>query len=228
MVSINGNNWGWISEEKLIPTQRNATLKSNLYGIDYGKSSGVIDITEPLHSAINNVLAEHGSYSVDYWFENNSSRVIFLITDSNVSVRSIPTGLNVYVIDLDGKCAENPDLVRITGGGSKIYKAVYSKEVETTRYIIDDTNTDIDRIPDVYDEIGVRTQDGTIKQTDPLNPDTDGNGILDGEEVVFASRREHSSPYLFNLNPQGEYYFYDMVSDPMKNDSDGDGYGDYE
>lgn len=55
--------------------------------------------------------------------------------------------------------------------------------------------------------------------TDPYNPDTDGDGLLDGEEIG-----EPFEISLFGMT----YQYYPMYSDPNNRDSDQDGLSDYE
>ena len=53
------------------------------------------------------------------------------------------------------------------------------------RQKIDLTDRDKDGLPDVYEIRGMKPSNGDAPfYTDPGNPDTDGDGLLDGEEVV--------------------------------------------
>ena len=64
--------------------------------------------------------------------------------------------------------------------------------------------------------------------TDPEKADTDGDGLLDGQEVVahdLASDPVLASTYDFLLQA-GLTTYYTLVSDPTKKDTDGDGYDD--
>ena len=52
------------------------------------------------------------------------------------------------------------------------------------RQKIDLTDRDKDGLPDVYEIRGMKPSNGDAPfYTDPGNPDTDGDGLLDGEEV---------------------------------------------
>ena len=64
--------------------------------------------------------------------------------------------------------------------------------------------------------------------TDPTNPDTDGDGLLDGEEIDPAIKWSEKRYYSAEI---GEFvvdreYFFTMYSDPNNPDTDGDGIDD--
>ena len=67
--------------------------------------------------------------------------------------------------------------------------------------------------------------------TDPANPDTDGDGLLDGKEID-PTPQLHTIPEFAlpssscgSVQSKPSYYFM-AISDPRKKDSDGDGYDD--
>ena len=75
----------------------------------------------------------------------------------------------------------------------------------------------------------MRLSNGEIIYTDPLNWDTDGDGIRDGDEIVRGGFGSIHGV----LNDDGSYTFYSdygmtfyMKSDPNMSDSDGDGISD--
>lgn len=87
------------------------------------------------------------------------------------------------------------------------------------------TDTDCDGLPDAVEAAGIRLQNGRIiRGCDPTNPDTDGDGLLDGEEIdpkPFLSDKEERSFGIFVRKVQG--YYFKMYSDPRSADSDNDG-----
>jgi hypothetical protein len=57
--------------------------------------------------------------------------------------------------------------------------------------------------------------------TNPYNPDTDGDGLLDGEEVVHTSTKITTEHDLF-YDASTEDWLYTTTTDPLNPDSDGD------
>lgn len=81
---------------------------------------------------------------------------------------------------------------------------------------IDMTDSDKDGLPDIFESIGMRLQDGTIIYTDPNKADSDTDGLLDGEEIDFHYDKSTGS------------IVFTMISNPNLKDSDGDGVIDNE
>ena len=70
----------------------------------------------------------------------------------------------------------------------------------------------------------MRLSTGEIIYTDPLNWDTDGDGLKDGEEIL-SQYKLFSGPSLGFLETSYNIYF-SMKSNPTMSDSDGDGISD--
>ncbi len=79
---------------------------------------------------------------------------------------------------------------------------------------IDMTDFDEDGLPDIFEIVGMQLQDGTVIRTDPSKSDTDGDGLLDGEEITIYYD-ESTGTVTFTKN-----------SDPNLVDADGDGLWD--
>ena len=96
------------------------------------------------------------------------------------------------------------------------------------------SDRDSDGLPDILETNGMITNIGTVVRTDPDNPDSDDDGLLDGYEMGELCL----SKYAFELGTfqyyirswyaewdfQGdEWVFFRMKSNPNEKDSDGDG-----
>lgn len=92
----------------------------------------------------------------------------------------------------------------------------------------DTLDKDEDKLPDIVESAGIRLQNGQIIYCDPTNPDTDGDGLLDGEEIdptpVYSVKKDNGIlgfKKLIGTNTVEGYYFK-MYSNPTKDNSDSD------
>jgi hypothetical protein len=79
-------------------------------------------------------------------------------------------------------------------------------------------DVDEDGLNDLHELKGMVTGTGLTIHTDPRDPDTDDDGLLDGDEVSL--QRDWSAPY--------PVLFYNLLADPHDDDSDSDGLSDAE
>lgn len=77
--------------------------------------------------------------------------------------------------------------------------------------------------------MNVVCQDGNIYYSNPQSPDSDGDGLLDGQEITYkADKAVH---YNYGLKQDETTYYsvsFTMYSNPMEADTDGDGIIDNE
>lgn len=119
----------------------------------------------------------------------------------------------------------------------EFYKAAKASEivewVNNVGYMktFDQTDSDFDGIPDTFETGGMRIANGQVVYTNPDDPDTDGDGLSDGKEIIYNIFYV-GGPTLPNENGvvKGMYagYYFEMISDPRNIDSDGDGICDGE
>lgn len=84
----------------------------------------------------------------------------------------------------------------------------------------DDTDSDGDGLLDVFEIAGMRLENGMVITTDPLNPDSDFDNFLDGEEIVPTYRFLHGSGMPSTIQWGTRAIYFVMNSDPNV----GDGY----
>lgn len=168
---------------------------------------------------------------------NNSTggdckKIIFL-SDGEASVNDdilddiIAADVRVYTIGL-GRHSDDAELQRIaemTGG--EFYKAYSSDELsdiyEDIGTAIDTTDSDGDKLYDVYEAVGIRLQNGTVLKTEVNDDDSDDDTLPDGVEIDPEMR--HDDVYYPTGVPLEKNYFV-MISNPTEKDSDSDGYSD--
>ena len=100
-------------------------------------------------------------------------------------------------------------------------------KIPTSDFLVGETDSDYDGIPDVIELYGVPLANGQlIYNCDPQSKHSDGDGIEDGEEI------DPELQYCpIDLSFGGKQYFvkgyyFHMNSNPMLEDTDGDGYWD--
>lgn len=149
-------------------------------------------------------------------------------------------GIRIYTIGLTNNVNENilKEMARRTNG--EYYYANTAEELISyfltvnmgEKYDIT-TDADEDGIPDLFETYGMPVANGQILFSDPENTDSDGDGLLDGEEVIMhivdnADEVKAAYNYMYDYIPDifisdnGGIYFT-MVADPENEDTDGDG-----
>ncbi len=120
-------------------------------------------------------------------------------------------------------------IAEVTGG--EYYKAFMAEDIIDILKAIgyssdfDTTDTDNDGLYDAVEVAGIRLQNGKIIFTDPTDPDSDDDGLLDGEEIDPTIRRYYGSGMPSDVADCQPYYFI-KISDPNNVDSDDDGLDD--
>ncbi|HEY0188219.1 MAG TPA: VWA domain-containing protein [Cellulomonas sp.] len=157
-------------------------------------------------------------------------RVVVLLTDgtndrpSSVDTeidRAVASGTIVHTVGLsaDSDAALLEQIATSTGG--TFYLIQDAAELERTFGRVADQltvpDTDGDGIADEAETAGVRDGLGRVYVTDPLNADTDGDGLPDGDELGK----------LVDGAGFGAGTAYAVRSDPTKADTDGDGLDDW-
>ncbi len=175
-----------------------------------------------------------------------NSRMILLLCDGDVFYtqstlnRAKSMGVKIYPVLIDSSSGKTALQAIADATGGKFYYAATAAEIreaifgvqEDTVGDIDTTDTDGDGLYDIYEIAGMLLPNGTYVYTDPEDPDTDDDGLSDGEEMGVLQNFEDLP--LFKqmiLNMKGfedEIYaeYFDYRSNPTKKDTDGDEYDD--
>ncbi|MGG3005710.1 S-layer homology domain-containing protein [Geobacillus stearothermophilus] len=132
--------------------------------------------------------------------------------DNHVVIYTIGLGNSVNKSLLERIAEETGGKFFFASDASELNKVLKDTANDTIDYTKD---SDTDGIPDYLENEGIRTGWGEIYHTDPNNPDTDEDGLLDGEEAT---------PSYDTLD--GKIYFKVFSNPEDKKDSDGDGLGD--
>lgn len=161
---------------------------------------------------------------------NSKTKAIILLSDggSSVSYSTIKyakdSGIKIYTIGLGASSYDHvlQDISEKTGG--EFYKAIKADELRkiysalgTMKYF-DDTDSDGDGLLDVFEVAGMRLENGMVITTDPLNPDSDFDNFLDGEEIVPAYRFLQGSGIPSTIQWGTRSIYFVMNSDPNVSD----------
>ena len=182
-------------------------------GIDRVDSSGGTNIGAGVSSSIDELLAR----------SHYDNRIIILLTDGdgsyNHSLTTKAANNNIIIHTIGLGSGVNASLLRsiASGTGGNYYQVSRASDLIT---VFDDLrqetqDTDEDGLPDYAETNGMRTGLGYSIFTDQNHPDTDGDGLKDGEEMGTVL-----------INYLGQQY-YKMISDPTKEDTDSDTVNDY-
>lgn len=170
---------------------------------------------------------------------NDSEKRILLVSDgeselsSSVIDLAIENNIKINTVYIGGQ--NNNELLKNIAErtGGKYFKAVTADELINIYseimidQKIDSADSDKDGIPDIFEISGMRLSNGTIIYTDPFNQDTDGDGLLDGDEIdVIPTFWINIIFNKFDVSSEVAAYIFDMKSNPNMKDTDGDGISD--
>ena len=218
------------SANVVVPMTNNKNkLKTGLSSIS---SAGGTDCDSAVQTAL---------LQFNYNNTESSNKIILLLTDGEDSVpdtilqSAVDKGVKIYTVGIGKDINQNilQHIADYTGG--KFYIAKQASEIIDIyckmgiEKNIDPTDTDGDGLPDVVESSGMRLSNGEIIYTDPLNSDTDSDGLRDGEEITLKKTKI----FKYQKNDKNEFYETECYgyqffinSNPNMSDSDGDGIGD--
>lgn len=182
---------------------------------------------------------------------DNHNRIIILLSDGDVNIDTsdndidgiitscITNKIKIYTIGL-GSNANNSvleSLAEKTYGKfftattadelSKMYNNIRVEQYKSIDWANNDGEDNAgDGIPDYFETQGMMCSNGQLIFTDPNNPDCDGDGLLDGDEIEVT----YSQKYIQGAGNEGHSInavYFKYKSNPNKRDSDEDGLDDY-
>lgn len=215
-----------IAEIKSSLTNNKSTLTSAINSMvnDSGNSSySGTNGSAGIYSAINMLTSQNrdSNKSIIFLTDGEDTKVSYSYNELIASAQQ--NNITIYTIGL-GSSIDSQLLNRIaTSTGGKYYHATVAGDLkdifeDATDETIDfSLDTDNDGIPDYYEKKSLEEKlllfNGKSVQLDYQNPDTDGDGLKDGEEIKVT------------VNYRGQVQGM-MISHPNLKDSDGDGYMD--
>lgn len=206
---------------KLTEETTDKAIAKSYLNTTYFKSSGGTN----MYTAINS------SFSMFKSTDETTLRMMIVLSDGETSDTSKHSsvvsmanqkGVKIYTVGLGNSTTYfNRYLKPLANNtGAVFYLASNASELDEiyndiNKKIDIETDSDGDGIPDYYEDHLVMFNGVEIK-TDKNNPDTDGDGLLDGEEVVELN-------YEYNATKTQVIVRGKILSNPFEQDSDGDG-----
>lgn len=205
----------WLCESM---TNNKAILKSSL---DNLYQEGSTNFNPVLRESIDKLASS----------PKDSSKIIILMSDGGMLedldeplnealLKDAKTaGIKIYTIGLGNKSDESilKHIAEETGG--EYYRAEKASEL-TKLYEklgvekdFDLTDTDKDGLADIFEICGMRLINGEVVYTDPLNPDSDGDGKLDGEEINPQYKYLQGVPSDIQYNTKSIYFVRNFCDD---------------
>ena len=179
--------------------------------------------------------------TVEHWY----SRHVILLSDGDVNVtanqilQAKTAGIKIHTIGL-GSGANNQILqncARDTGGQffaaktAEELNAIYSDLSKDNHFDLEGLpDEDEDGLPDEFEVSGLVVSNAQIFYTDPENPDCDGDGLLDGEEIYIDYSQTKIVVKKDSRGGNAEYstVVFSYKSDPWNEDTDWDKLTDLE
>lgn len=218
--------------------------------VTYGNCANVVleltDDISSLKSCLNGNLSSDGGTSFTSAVNESAKELskstasiknIILMSDGQSSISSstlnaLDSDIIIHTIGLRTGSYDSvlKNIASKTGG--EYYKATSSSELIDIYSNIGLTNNDLgedtddDGLADIFESAGMMLTNGNIIFTNPLKTDTDGDMLVDGDEItIFRNFKE----LVTENHPVPKYaYVFDVKSDPFSGDFDDSGKSDYD
>ena len=199
-------------------TSNKATLKSSLDNL-YQEGS----------TNFNPVLSE--SISKLSVVSDDSLKIIILMSDGgmlddldeslneSLLTEAKTAGIKIYTIGLGAEADESILMHIAEATNGEYYRATTAGELSELYAKLgvakdfDLTDTDGDGLADVFEISGMRLENGEVIYTDPLNPDSDGDGMEDGEEINPEYKYLSGAPSDIQYSTKSIYFVRNFCDD---------------
>lgn len=212
------------------------TIADMTYAKDNTKKQEIKDLINNNVSASGGTATNTGLNKALQMLEDNTTlnkKVIVLLCDgdvqdpSTVISKAKQQNIKIYTVNFGSSGTTLLTKMAQDTGGKYYYaktveqltKAFYDIERETYAEI-DDTDTDGDKLPDVFEIIGMQLTNGTMVTSDPNKAYSDTDSWSDYQEI--GDYITDKKVYLGNNNYAYKIHFRGKC-DPRKDDTDGDG-----
>lgn len=218
--------------------------------VTYGNRANVVleltDDISALKSCLNGNLSSDGGTSFNSAVPVSASALngstasiknIILMSDGQSSISSSTLNnldFNIIIHTIGLRTGSYDSVLRNIASktGGEYYKVTTSSELIDIYSNIGLTNNDIgedtdgDGLADIFETSGMMLTNDHIIFTDPLKADTDGDMLVDGDEItIFRNFKE----LVTENHPVPQYaYVFDVKSDPFSGDFDDSGKSDFD
>ncbi len=246
-LSVAQNLVSKLNDDDLVSVFSFDTYPSQKCGFTKDKNMAYSSISNIGSNGYSTYIGSGLSSALSIWStasEENVNRFLVLLTDGQsfddfISYSSVANSkdVTIYTVGL-GSSVQSGELSSLAAGTGGAYysaanaSALYAIFDNILEQIDTSTDTDEDGISNYHEKkiaagevttgTGIKLlvgEDYSLKTLDWQNADTDGDGLLDGEEIKITPKPLEN----------GETIWYaKFISDPLQKDTDGDGYTDYE
>ena len=200
--------------KEVVPTTKiknnKATIKNSIYNPTSSEMNGT-NIQSALTLSLNYSRTDVANLVVllsDGYSSSVYDSVLQQLKDSNMKVITVGLGNRVDTALMERIAnATNGGYVYVSDSGELQEKF---EEIANADLGVEDTDDDHDGLPDALEKSGLKDLFQHEWVTDPTNPDTDGDGILDGDEIKY-------NPNLYFRNVQ--YISNPLLTTEHKNNS---------
>lgn len=204
--------------------------------MDNMKATGYGSAEKGLNKAIDLLLSSTNS--------TTRNKMIILFTDGDIDITNSTIqrakSSNIKIFPVLFKSVYNKkrleEIANLTNGilylpntSSAVKKALLGETIDFIGFA-NLTDTDGDKLPDIYETLGMIISNGKTMYSDPTKIHSDGDGLTDAEEMGYAGKQLSTKKMKITIEGVTKEinvnYFAHCKSNPQMTDTDMDGYDD--